>query len=233
MRLLEAGRTAEQTADHLLSLHELGITALHSSDEYESFPLFLEALRLHRGRNPGRAFRHMVKLAEPSFNDDDRFSGHRLASRVESYRRALGVDSVDDVQWMWRRNLDHDEERQQNFAACAETIGEAVDAQKTSGRIERLLCFPYTPAFASSVLQHRWLDGLAVYRNREEREYDDALLQAAAAGKMAIVIRPFLGGKLVHDRDPATLLSDALDAPGVEAAILSTNSVAHMRALVS
>lgn len=233
MRLLEAERTAEETADYLVELHELGIRSLHSSDEYASFPLLTSALAILARREPRRTFRHMVKLAEPSFDDDDRFSADRFSGRIDGYRRSLGVEHIDDVQWMWRRKVDDEPGRVSDFRRDAASIGDAVAAEKERGSIGRLFCFPYAPVFASDALDWQWVDGLAVYRNAEELEYDDVVDQAAAVGKAAIVIRPFFAGKLLKSRDPAALLAMALDKPAIEAAILSTNSLAHMKALLS
>jgi hypothetical protein len=232
MRLAEGERTAEQTADYFAALHDLGIRTIHSSHEYESFPLVTDALQVMARREPRRSFRHMVKLAEPSFDDDDRFSADRLSRRIDHYRRALDADMLDDVQWMWRRKLDEDPGRIADFAADADAIGEAVEKERARGSIARLFCFPYTPDFAASAIGRDWVDGLAVYRNVEERDYDSALGQASAAAKTAVVIRPFFGGKLVAGADPAELLAAALDGPAIEAAVLSTNSIAHMRALL-
>lgn len=233
MRLLEADRTAEECADYLLALHQLGIRKLHSSNEYESFPLLVEALQLLRRRRPDRRFRHMVKLAEPSFDDDDCFHADRLSSRINDYCSALGTDMIEDVQWMWRRKLDDDDGRIADFRRHADAIGEAVETEKERGSIERFLCFPYSVPFASAALELNWTDGLAVYRNAEEHDYDSTLEQAAAAAKIAVIIRPFFGGRLVGNGDPAQLLAAALDSPAIEAAVLSTNSISHMKALVS
>lgn len=233
MRLLDANRSVEQSADYFEALQDLGVRRLHSSLEYESFPLLVEVLKLLTRRAPHRRFRHMVKLAEPSFDDDDGFSARRFSSRIDDYRRKLAVDRLDDVQWMWRRKLDDDSGRISDFCNHAEAIGEAVEAQRRRGAIGRVFCFPYSPEFGVAAVQRDWTDGLAVYRNAEERAYEIALEDAAALGKTAIVIRPFFGGKLVESADPATLLAAALDGPAIEAAVLSTNSIAHMRALLS
>lgn len=232
MRLLDAGRSAEQTADYFLELHELGIRTLHSSREYESFPLLTEVLSILARREPGRSFRHLTKLAEPTFDDDDDFSPERFSRRIDDYRRMLQVEMVNQVQWMWRRRLDEDSARLSDFRRNSEAISKAVKAEQARGSIGGVLCFPYSPAFALAALEQDWVDGLAVYRNAEEHEYDGAIEQADALGKAAIVIRPFFGGKLVAATDPADLLAAALDRPSIEAAILSTNSIAHMRALL-
>jgi hypothetical protein len=233
MRLLDADRSIEQFADYFEALHDLGIRRLHSSHEYESFPLLTEVLKLLARRAPDRRFRHMVKLAEPSFDDDDAFSASRLTRRIDDYRRKLAVNCLDDVQWMWRRKLDDDSARISDFSNHAEAIGEAVRAERGRGAIGRVFCFPYSPEFALAAVEQDWTDGLAVYRNTEERAYEIALRDSAALGKTAIVIRPFFGGKLVESANPATLLTAALNGPAIEAAVLSTNSIAHMRSLLS
>jgi aryl-alcohol dehydrogenase-like predicted oxidoreductase len=232
MRLLEAARTAEETAEYLVELHELGVRSAHSSLEYESFALFTDALKVLERNKPGLHFRHMVKLAVPSFDDDDSFSADLFRRRIDEYRQKLRADTIDIVQWMWRRKLESDADRVLDFLGNAAAIQEAAESEKARGSIRRFFCFPYSPSFASAALQAKEVDGLAIYRNLHERDYDFTLGSAEKAGKSAIVIRPFFGGKLAEGADPAKLLRAALDGPAIEAAVLSTNSLAHMKALV-
>lgn len=233
MRLHEAQRSVGEWVEFFVAAHRLGVTTLHSSSEYESFPLFCEILSRLARDAPDVRFRHMVKLGEPHFDEAD-FEPKRLSERIDCYRDALRVDCIADVQWMWRGGLDNDPVRISRFLARQSPIADGVDALKVGGRIGRFLCFPYTPPFAQAALDVAAVDGLVVYRNVQEREYDDAIDGAAARAKPSVVIRPFNAGKAFDGRGPGplALLRLALDKPGIESAILSTSSIDHVEQLI-
>jgi hypothetical protein len=209
------------------------VRVLHSSDEYESFPLLCRILSRLAARFPGITFRHMVKLGEPHF-DEDAFSGQRLAARVDIYRQRLRTDRIADVQWMWRHGIPDDARRVERFSASAGEIARAAAALKADSVIGRFLCFPYTPAFAQVALEMDAVDGLVVYRNQQEREYDGVIDRASGLGKPCVIIRPFLGGKLVRDEgsDAASLLRFALNKPAIESAVVSCSRLDRLKDLI-
>jgi hypothetical protein len=230
MRLHEIKRTPEEWVAFFVAVRKLGITTLHSSSEYDSFPLFRDILRRVKRDRPDIGFRHMVKLGEPHFHEGG-FDGGRLATKVDTYRDALAVDCIDDIQWMWRDGLEDEGERLKRFEKSAVELGHVGDSLKAEGKIKRLFCFPYTPGFALAAVENAAIDGLAVYRNIEEAEYESALASAAQVGKPCIAIRPFNGGKALASGEAGQLLRYALEAPAVEAAILSSSSLPHLRSL--
>lgn len=229
MRLHEIDRDVEAWADFFLAAHKLGVDTLHSSTEYESFPLLLRILARVADIAPYTRFRHMVKLGEPHFDEND-FDAERLSGRIDEYRKALNADCIADVQWMWRNGLKDDASRVAQFRAAARQIAAAFATLKSGGAVERFMCFPYTPAFADAALDMDGMDGLVVYRNIEEVEYEAALDRAGAQGKPCIVIRPFLGGRLVKDgaSDPVAMVRFALDKPAIEAAVVSSSSLGRL-----
>lgn len=233
MRLHEIERDVEAWADFFLAAHTLGVDTLHSSTEYESFPLLLRVLARVADIAPDARFRHLVKLGEPHFDEND-FDTKRLSGRIDEYRKALNADCIADVQWMWRNGLKDDASRVAQFRAAAPAITAASATLKSVGAIDRFLCFPYTAAFADAALGVEGVDGLVVYRNIEEVEYDAALDRAGALGKPCIVVRPFLGGKLVRDgaSDPVTMFRFALDKPAIEAAVVSSSSLDRLGKLI-
>lgn len=233
MRWPDCIRTVEEWADFLQSVANLGITKLHSSSEYDSFPLLCSALDALRQRTNSPAFQHVVKLANPHF-DEATFDADRLEAQLADYCAALGTDRIDDVQWMWRAGLDDDPARLAAFAHAASMIGDTAESLRQRGRIGRWLCFPYGPDFAMAAAQSPAIDGLVVYRNRQERSEDAAIAAAAALGKPTLIIRPFAAGAAFDAATtPADLLTESLAPPGVEAAILSSNSIAHLTMLVA
>jgi hypothetical protein len=232
MRWTDADRTAADWAGFLEAVYGLGISTLHSSSEYDTFPLLCVALAELRSTRPEIGFRHVVKLADPHFGEDG-FDAGRLEARVDVYRSALGVDRIDDIQWMWRQRLDDDAQRIADMTAQADAIAAARDHLVRTGKIGRLLCFPYSPAFGQSVVATGAVDGLVVYRNASERADDVAITAAAGRHLPTLIIRPFHAGALLADgADPRAMLADALDLTGIEAAILSSNSIDHIGQLV-
>lgn len=232
MRWHEIDRSPSDWADFLLAAHDMGVTTLHSSSEYASYDLLCETLALVRARAPSVTFDHMVKLAAPHFDEPD-FAAQQLDGRVDAYRTTLGTDRLAIVQWMWRHGLDDDTARIAAFETAASAVAETIGALKSNGRIGRALCFPYSLPFARRAIAMDWVDGLAVYRNAVEQEYDSVIGAAATLDKSTVVIRPFKAGETFADgRDAASLLADALDHDGVEAAVLSTGWLDHLRELV-
>lgn len=233
MRLLEVERSLTDWAAFFRQVHDLGITRLHSSMEYESFPLLCEILAVLRTDDPRICFTHVVKLAEPSF-DDAAFSATRMIEKVDSYRQQLGSDCIDDIQWMWRQDLDEDERRIARYEEESAAICRTAQELKQAGSIRRFLCFPYSPEFAETAIATAGIDGLAIYRNIQEREYDPALAICNRLGKTALAIRPLNAGKVFEgdQRTPRELFDCALDMKPIEAGIVSTSSIDHLGALL-
>lgn len=229
MRMHEIKRSIDEWAEFLLEIHARGVRTLHSSDEYDSFPLFLDALSRLRERRPDIGFRHVVKLAEPSF-DDGSFSAARLAAKLEQYKAALGSVIIHDVQWMWRKDLNAEEQRLAEMDVAATDIDATVARLKQSGVIERFFCFPYSTAFAEAAMKLDCLDGLVVYRNANEREYNYLLDACLTADRKFLIIRPFAAGLALGAGQPMPReqLGAALNHAGIESAILSTSSLRHL-----
>jgi predicted oxidoreductase len=230
MRLLEVDRSKEQWVDFFEQISSIGIDTLHSSLEYDSFGLLCEALGVLALVRPDIQFRHVVKLAEPSF-DDGAFSANRLIEKIDHYKKCLGTDIVHDIQWMWRMDLKDDPKRLKHAENSFDEMAKAVAELKSSSQIERFFCFPYSPEFAQLSLKSDAVDGLVVYRNTREIEYDDAINACADAGKSTMIIRPFAAGALIDGSSTtiSELIKFALDERNIEGAIFSSNNIAHIR----
>jgi hypothetical protein len=233
MRLGEEERRIEDWVAFFRDVHALGITSLHSSSEYDTFPLLCKILGKLAKTDNAPKFRHVVKLAEPSF-DDAGFDAARLAEKVAEYSAALGTNCVQDIQWMWRHNLSDDAERIDAFKRNLASLTDAVAGLKSQGRIERFFCFPYSPAFASEALKSGTIDGLTVYRNAQETEYDAAIDSCAELGKPVLVIRPLYAGKVLEQsaKSAADHVQYSLNLPAIEAGIISSNNLDHIRELL-
>ncbi len=233
MRLGEITRSISDWVVFFENAYDLGVRTIHVSDEYDSWPLWLDIAAAYRLAVPAKPFRYIAKLGEPHF-DKPRFSASRLQAAVDAYRGALSIDCLDDVQWMWRADLKEEVQRLSHFAQDATVIEEATRSLKSSGAIGRLLCFPYTLSFADAALAQSWCDGLVVYRNAQERDYDVALDTWHAAGRMAHIIRPFMAGETlgIGHASPRDQLTVSLDHPAIETAILSTARIDHLQSLL-
>ncbi len=234
MRMGEVTRSVTEWSDFLISVHALGITKLHSSSEYESFPLLCEILQHLAQCEDPLEFTHIAKLAEPSFDDAD-FDAGRLEQKIDAYRKALGSECIHDVQWMWRQNLNDDAGRIEQFEQALAAIAPAIAALKSAGKIGRFLCFPYSVDFAQAAIASEIIDGLAVYRNTDETEYDPLIQSCADIGKTVLVIRPLNAGKVLSNESipAASHVQMALDMPAIEAGIISSNSLDHIRELLA
>jgi hypothetical protein len=234
MRFLEVERTFSDWIAFLKQAHSIGIHTLHSSSEYESFDLLTALLASPELRAGNCHFRHIVKLAEPSF-DDAGFDAERLTQKVQAYCTALSTPVVHDVQWMWRAGLKEDAARVSQFENQLDEIAQTVAQLKQDQRIERFFCFPYSIEFAQVALEHPCVDGLVVYRNVQETAYDALLDRSAALGKPCHIIRPFNAGSALAPKGatPAKQLAAALNKPAIESAILSSNNIGHLEELMA
>jgi hypothetical protein len=233
MRLHERDRSINEWVRFFEAVYEMGVCTLHSSLEYDSFPLLTEILAGLKVNSPSIKFRHIVKLANPSF-DDNSYSPEKLSIALSIYQAKLKSEHIADIQWMWRQGLSDDASRAASFIANQHLLAEQSQALRDAGTIDRFLCFPYTPSFAAIAMNVAAIDGLVVYRNRHETEYDDAISVGANIGKPTIIIRPLNAGKILqeHTQSARDSLHFALDKPGIESAILSSGDLVHLRQLI-
>ncbi len=201
MRLTALSNTGDgpEAAKFLTQLHELGIDSHHSSWEYDSDPVYVSAL--NKATRWGYAFKHVVKLAEPSW-DDLEFSPQRFRKKVEQECQRLGVDHIEVVQWLIRTKDPEDE------AVClallerdGELIQDTFRSMMGEGLIGAVVGFPYRPRIGQRLVARRparppLVDGLTIYLN--DLEPDPADLEATALAKSCpiLAIRPFAGGQI-------------------------------------
>lgn len=228
MRLCEHEGGPDDWARFFARLYENGITWLHSSAEYESFDLLCETLSVLRSNYPRCEFHHVVKLAEPSFGEEN-FVSERLNERLEHYRRRLGVKAIDEVQWMWRGQLDDDPGRVETFRRQGEEISRTFEGVKCNGGVDRFLCFPYSVPFAEAALQLGGLDGLAVYRNLREKDYDEVVARCRPPQRV-LAIRPFGAGEC-FDGNSSTreMLDYVFKMPAVDGAVFTATMEKHIK----
>lgn len=212
-------------AEFLVELAEMGIDTHHSSSEYETYDGYRAALVVARAA--GGRFRHVAKIAEPSW-DHDRFDAHRFRAHIEAECASLGVDHLDVVQWLVRTSDPSDVAATVAvFQSDGVEIAECFDRLVADGLVGRFFGFPYTPDTAQElsalIAGSASIDGMTLYLNPLETQWADVVAQVPT-----LAIRPFGGGAIATDQREAALRF-ALSHDNVEAAIVSLSSRDHAR----
>jgi aryl-alcohol dehydrogenase-like predicted oxidoreductase len=209
---------------------ERGVTTLHSSSEYESYPRFCGLV----ARLRGLPVQHVVKLADPHFGEAG-FDAARLEARLDAYLAQLGAERIDVVQWMWRGDLKDEPGRLAAFERERGAIRAAFDALRARGKLGAVAPFPYTAAFAERVIGDGdpLCEGLAVYLNPAERELLPQVRAAARAGMGVVAIRPLAAGQALAGGTAAACVREVLAEPGVATAVVTFSSRAHLGELLA
>ncbi len=231
MRMHPERQQLKDWVNLLLHASSMGVLRIHCSDEYETFPFLLAVLKEVRRSSPNLEFQFIVKLAEPHFGENF-FDAKKFLTRIDAYRKVLQVDQLECVQWMWRGKLDDEPGRLGGFAESADRILEVVDLVKDQGKIKLFYCFPYTFEFATQSLGNSLVDGLAIYRNPIEIEYDPLLASANAAGKGLLVIRPFKAGIALANSEASDLIKFSASSSAVDGIVVSCSSIKHLEECV-
>lgn len=227
MRMSPERLVQKDWARLLLRAQDLGVLRIHCSQEYESFPFVRHVLEEVRRSATQFDFRFTVKLAEPHFGETD-FEPKRLLKRINAYREALQTEQLDCIQWMWRGYLGDEGARLRGFYDATSRIFDVVELAKYQGLIKEFRCFPYTLEFAKHALDHPAVDGLAIYRNPLENEYDNLLMHASAIEKGILVIRPFKAGDAFVNFTPSKLIKFSSSLPVVDGIVVSCSSILHL-----
>ncbi len=230
----ERSRNAEDWADFYARAYGFGVRKLHCSREYESYALLLRTLEVLASRYRDVHFDFMVKLAAPTF-DEPGFEPGDLSARVATYISDLGTDCLADLQWMWRADLKDDSGRCRDFVKSLNLIDCSVASLKRQQLVRRFLCFPYSHSFAKLAVEASCVDGIVVYRNPIELEFEDLVARCDETGKAAIAIRPFAGGQLLKDRAMSArdLIGFSAMNPHIDGVVTTVSTYDHLRTLVS
>lgn len=228
MRLHGLGDAA-RAAELIRRALDGGVASFHVSSEYESWPFFVEAWGLVRKDREVSHAKFTAKVAGPHFGEAA-FDPSDFARRIDVYRRALGLDRLDIVQWLLRHDLKDEAGRLEIFRRDAGLIAATTTDLKASGALCGLVSFPYTRQVADLALAATWCDGLALYVNRFETELAPVLPLAAAKPLGVIAIRPFAAGRVFESehQGAAEALHYALRQPGVRTVVASVSSPAHL-----
>lgn len=143
-------------------LYDRGVTAIHSSSEYENHSYFCSILRRFLKQRPSAKFDHVVKIASPHF-DELRFDATRFRRLVERQLKDLAAERICIVQWLLRSKPTDDHARLRILNECANELLKVVTALQREGKVDFLVSFPYSDAFATEVLKTQMCKGLATY----------------------------------------------------------------------
>ncbi|MCH9756777.1 MAG: aldo/keto reductase [Gammaproteobacteria bacterium] len=187
---------SKEAAAFLEYLYERGVNTYHTSSEYETHSFFCDIFQRFKQGKPNCETKHIVKLACPHFEESD-FSAVRLEHLVDEQLKALQIEQIDIVQWLFRQKQNIDTVRIPKFENCADEVLSAFSRLKQSGKIKALSAFPYSLPFADAIKRHHFVDGFADYLNFYERNWVKPLhdLQLEHLGFLAI--RPLFAGKLL------------------------------------
>ena len=207
---------------------ESAVTSFHASQEYATWPLFVEAWREANVDREGVQL--IAKVGVPHFGEDA-FDAAAFTTKIDGYRTALGMERVDVVQWLLRHDLKQEAARLAIFERDAGVVSETVESLKAAGWMHSLISFPYTTGMASKALKMDQCDGLAVYCNAFELEMVDEMDTAGQRGKSIVAIRPFAAGRLFAETNitVAEALALPLSHPAVATVVTSISSLARLR----
>ncbi len=221
--------------DVLCELHDLGVDTHHSSHEYDSHPLYLDALA--EARRGGRRFEHDVKLSSPSF-DADPIEVVEIERLVDRELETLGCDRLVSVQWLLRTPDPTDDAAR--IALLHEQLDEITglfDYLAAAGKVANVSVFPYSVEFARVALAALGDATLTTYLSAFELDYAP-LLEVADS---FLAIRPFAGAPAGVDSAPELdglgdpdvspwlrALEFPLLHPNVTTVIVSANRTAHL-----
>ena len=195
MRLDDYPYEDEYWINLFYQMHTLGIDIHHTSIEYSSYTRYCKILKKFLSRYPDKDIKHIVKLAEPNFKDAS-FCSYRISDKIDQYIETLGVSSLHIVQWMWRGNLDNDRLRVDNFLSETRFIKEFTMESSHKIFFDYFYLFPYSKEFAIASLDQDFIEGLLVYRNPVEQDFNFIIEKYFQKQKKVITIRPFFGGKV-------------------------------------
>lgn len=226
MRFFDKGLSVQDVVSLIDAAADAGVTSHHSSSEYSSYDLYVEALKHANCRSN---ISHIAKVAAPHF-EDDKFCRRLLEERVDRELTSLNIDCIDVLQWLLRSKPINDVDRLKTLANHRDEIEDVFESLKQKGKVKSVYSFPYSVEFARQVLKLDAVDGLTAYLNNEEQEYS-----GFAETVPFIAIRPLFAGKLVANVDGvndviANCMRSVFSNEYVSTAIVGINTVQQLDA---
>jgi len=234
MRMSEYDYSVLHWVDLFDKMHDSGIFVHHVSSEYDSYVLYITVLKEFNLKYPNKQILHLVKLAEPHF-DSSEFNPNLFQSKIDKYLAELNVSKLWGIQWMWRGDLKNEISRLDNFKENIVLLNSKVFELKKNNLIDGFYLFNYTNTFCelaitlSKQFDNSLFDGLTVYRNVQENEFDKYLDYF----ERNIIIRPLFAGKLETSLSKKQLVEYALNHGRVTNGIISISSIDKLNQLLN
>lgn len=225
MRMSEYDYSVSHWVDLFDKMHDSGIIVHHVSSEYDSYAFYITVLKEFNSKYPNKQISHLVKLAEPNF-DSSQFNPKLFQSKVDKYLAELNVSRLWGIQWMWRGDLKNEISRLDNFKENIVLLSSKVFELKKNNLIDRFYLFNYTKTFCeiaitlSKQFKNSLFDGLTVYRNIQENEFDKYL----DFFERNIIIRPLFANQLETSLSKKQLVEYALNHCKITNGIISISS---------
>ena len=185
----------KDSLDLLNYLYDNGVDTYHTSHEYNTHDYFCSVFRQLKQEKPALNTSHIVKLSSPHFEDID-FSHASLENKVDAQLKALSIDRIDIVQWLFRQKNNTDEIRIPKFTDSVQVIEESFKKLIKVGKVRAFASFPYSLCFADAVNQHHLVDGFVDYLNIGERSWSNKIQHSTMEKQGFIAIRPLWAGQV-------------------------------------
>jgi predicted oxidoreductase len=226
MRFYDKNLTTQEVVDIIENGYDIGIDTHHSSHEYTSYQLYLDALKKSSHKNQ---IKHIVKLSSPHFEDKPlSFSSKNLELKVDEELKNLNIEQIDVLQWLVRSKPINDKDRLSILSHQFEEIENGLARLKQKGKIKTAFSFPYSVPFAKEVLKLEQLDGIISYLNIQEKDYSQL-----ANTVPFIAIRPFFRGTLLQNGDKDQKINECLSYidlhKNVLTKVISINSIDQIK----
>lgn len=224
MRFYDKSLNVHEVTNIIENCYDIGIDTHHSSREYNSYNLYLRALKSSSCK---KHIKHIVKLSSPHFEDPLSFSPKNLEARVDAELKNLNIEQIDVLQWLVRSKPINDKDRLGIIFQQAADIEECMANLKQNGKIKSVFSFPYSVTFAKEVQKLKQIDGIISYLNLQELDYSEF-----ANTSPFIAIRPFFRGELLAGNNKANKIRDCLQYidlhKKVLTKIISINSIGQL-----
>jgi predicted oxidoreductase len=204
MRFYDKNLRTKDVTNIIESCHEIGIDTHHSSFEYNSYQLYLKALKSSSCK---KQIKHIVKLSSPHFEDNPlAFSSKNLEAKIDEELNNLNIEQIDVLQWLVRSKPINDKDRLSILSLQTDEIEECIANLKQKGKIKTVFSFPYSVPFAKEVIKIKQIDGIISYLNIQEEDYSEF-----ANSVPFIAIRPFFRGSLIQNGDKEQKINACLN----------------------
>lgn len=203
MRFLDKNLNNQDVTKIIDECFAIGIDTHHSSFEYNSYQLYINALKNSAFK---KQIKHIVKLSSPHFEDNPlTFSASNLEAKVDEQLKNLNIQQINVLQWLVRSKPINDNDRLNILAQQTNEIEECLNSLKQKGKIKSAFSFPYSVPFAKEVIKLKQIDGIISYLNLEENDYSEF-----ANTTPFIAIRPFLRGTLLQNGNKEQKINECL-----------------------